>query len=88
MLGCGKYLSVGGEFVVGPTTSYRTVVSLSVGGVVQHVRIVCVRVVEFGSTLKGETFIVRSSCWPHYAFCPSVCLSVRCRFVNRKLKKT
>ena len=45
MLGRGKFLSVGGEFVVDPTTSCRTVVSSSVGGV----RSRGVRVVEFGT---------------------------------------
>ena len=39
MLGCGKFLSVGGEFVY--NYSCRIIVSSSVGGVIQHVRSRC-----------------------------------------------
>ena len=78
MLGCGNFFSVGGEFVVQQVVEllWARPLVVSVDGVVQHVGIAGVRVVEFGTywnnkmtknarklstTLKSE--ILKVSVW-------------------------
>ena len=59
------------------TTSCRIVVSLSVGGVVQHVRIAGVRVVEFGTNCLGVGFAIKRSWVRFSARCSEISCNVK-----------